>query len=144
MILLDTTVLIYAVGADHRLREPCRRTLELVRNGTVPATTTVEVVQEFAHVRARNTGRLDAASLARWYAEGLGPLTRPDDDDLLEGLALFEEVDSLGAFDAVLGATARRRGWPVASADRAFGRIESLTHLDPASPTFVEEVLGVG
>src|SRR5580765_112220 len=28
VIVLDTTVLVYAVGAEHRYREPCRRLLE--------------------------------------------------------------------------------------------------------------------
>ncbi len=144
MILLDTTVLVYAVGGEHRLREPCRRVLELGRDGSLRVTTTVEVLQEFTLIRARRSVRSEAVGLARAYADALGPLSRPEDDDLLEGLALFADADALGAFDAVLGATARRRGWPVASADRGFGRIEGLTHLDPASPTFVEDVLGAG
>lgn len=137
-------MLVYAMGRDHPLRAPCRGLLELRRAGRVRATTTVEVVQEFAHVRARRSSRAEAALLARAHAVGLGPLLRPDSDDLLAGLGLFEAIVELNAFDAVLGATARRRGWPVASADRAFGRIEGLTHLDPASPTFVEEVVRLG
>jgi hypothetical protein len=34
VIVLDTTVLIYAVGADHRLRQPSRVLVELVRDGS--------------------------------------------------------------------------------------------------------------
>jgi predicted nucleic acid-binding protein len=63
VIVLDTTVLAYAVGSEH----PCRAriaTLSLA-GGNVRATTTVEVLQEFAHVRARRRGREDAAALAR-------------------------------------------------------------------------------
>ena len=59
MILLDTSVLVYAVGAEHPLREPCRAVIAAVGDGTIAATTTVEVLQEFAHVPARRRGRDD-------------------------------------------------------------------------------------
>ena len=65
MIILDTTVLAYAVGEDHPLREPCRRLLAAHANGSIEATTTVEVLQEFTHVRARRRSRQDAARLTR-------------------------------------------------------------------------------
>lgn len=44
MIVLDTTVLIYAVGADRRLRESAGRLVQAIGNGTLAATTTVEVM----------------------------------------------------------------------------------------------------
>lgn len=44
VIVLDTTVLIYAVGADRRLRESARRLVQAIGNGTLAATTTVEVM----------------------------------------------------------------------------------------------------
>ena len=139
MIILDTTILVYAVGADHPLRGPARALVELVRDGDVRGTTTVEVVQELAHVRSRRSQRAEAATLALDYAVGLSPLVRPELEDLLAGLDLFREVDGLGPLDGVLAAVARRRGWALASADRAFGRVSDLTHLDPSSTTFLDE-----
>mgnify|MGYP001500433719 CR=1 FL=1 len=60
-----------------------------------------------------------------------------DRDDLTDGLELFDEVDSLGAFDAVLAATARRcEAGALVSADVAFSTVADLHHLDPASPGF--------
>src|SRR5579871_5895007 len=49
MILLDTTVLSYAVGDEHPLRDPCRSLLTAHGDGHIEATTTIEVVQEFTH-----------------------------------------------------------------------------------------------
>ena len=89
MILLDTSVLVYAVGDDQTLRVPCRSLIALVLDGVVRASITVEVIQEFAHVRAGRRPRRDAAVRARQFAVGLGPLVRPDDDDLTEALELF-------------------------------------------------------
>ncbi|MFC0082248.1 type II toxin-antitoxin system VapC family toxin [Aciditerrimonas ferrireducens] len=53
MILLDTTVLVYASGTPHPLREAARGLLEMIRDDVVQATTSVEVIQEFTQVCAR-------------------------------------------------------------------------------------------
>jgi hypothetical protein len=60
------------------------------------------------------------------------------------GLSIISQVTSLGAFDSVLAATGRRHGWPLASADKGFGRVSGLTHLNPASPSFLELVRAAG
>jgi predicted nucleic acid-binding protein len=136
MILLDTTILVYAVGSDHPLREPCRMVIAAVGDGRLAATTTVEALQEFAHVSARRRGRTDAATQAALYATLLAPLVTVDADDLTQGLRLFREHERLGAFDAVLAAAALRREHirGILSADRAFGAVSELEHIDPADP----------
>lgn len=131
MILLDTTVLVYAVGADHPLREPCFGLIEAIGSGAVQATTTAEVIQEFAHVRARRRGRDDAAAYAGDYAQLLEPLVTVTPDILRAGLQLFAEHDGLGAFDAVLAATAASTGAALVSADRAFAELPGLRHVFP-------------
>lgn len=131
MIVLDTTVLVYAKGADHPLREPCRRLIEAIAVGAVAATTTVEVIQEFAHVRARRRGRADAASLAADYAQLLAPLLSVTAEDLSAGLQLFEREERLGAFDAVLVAAAARRADAIVSADVAFAVAPGIVHVIP-------------
>lgn len=132
MILLDTTVLVYAKGADHPLRDPCRELIAAIAEGKIEATTTVEVIQEFVHVRARRRDRLDAATLGRDYAEILSPLVTVTPSDLVTGLAIFERNDSLGAFDAVLAACAvRAEARALVSADVAFARLAEISHVTP-------------
>ncbi len=132
MILLDTTVLSYAVGDDHVLRAACRRLLKAHLNGEIQAVTTVEVIQEFAHVRSRRRPRADAVAVARQYA-ALLPQLATDGLDLQLGLTLYESHRRIGAFDAVLAAVALNRRLDIASADRAFGSVPGLRWLDPAS-----------
>ncbi len=134
MIVLDTTVLVYAVGTDHPLREPCRRVLAAQADGRVDAMTTVEVIQEFAHVRAQRRSRMDAAALARQYRAAFALLvTGPEDLDL--GLTLFERHPGLGAFDAILAAIAlNRRAEALVSGDRAYSQIAGLPWIDPGTP----------
>ncbi|MGD8485331.1 MAG: PIN domain-containing protein [Chloroflexota bacterium] len=135
MIVLDTTVLVYAVGEAHPLREPCRRLIEAIAEERLEATTTVEVVQEFVHVRARRRDRRDAAERGRELLRLLGPLIRPGDAELALGLRLFEEHEEVGMFDAVLAAAAMLSGADaLVSADRAFATVRGLPHLDPGGP----------
>jgi len=132
MIVIDTTVLVYAKGDDHPLREPCRALIAAISGGHVEATTTVEVIQELAHVRARRRGAADAAALARDYAELLSPLLMLEREHLDHGLSLFESVDRLGAFDAVLAAATLRAGpAELVSADGAFADVPDLSHVVP-------------
>jgi predicted nucleic acid-binding protein len=132
MILLDTTVLVYAKGQAHPLRDPCRDLIDAIRQSSLEATTTVEVIQEFVHVRARRRGRADAARLGRDYVALLSPLLAPTDRDLEAGITLFERSESLGAFDAVLAALARSSGVKcVVSADAAFAEVPDLVHIAP-------------
>ncbi|HXE45921.1 MAG TPA: PIN domain-containing protein [Conexibacter sp.] len=132
MIVLDTTVLVYAKGADHPLRDPCRVLLQAVAERVVAATTTAEAIQEFVHVRARRRGREDAARLGCDYAELLAPLLKPSAEDLVRGLAWYERSERLGAFDAVLVAAAAATGArAVVSADAAFAELDSIAHVTP-------------
>lgn len=135
MIVLDTTVLVYAKGAEHPLREPCRELIAAIAAGDLAATTTAEAIQEFVHVRARRRERSDAAALGRDYAELLSPLLPVAPEHLEQGLALFERSQRLGAFDAVLAAAALETGaTALVSADGDFAEVAGLPHLVPDAP----------
>lgn len=132
MIVLDTTVLVYALGADHPLRTPCRHLVDAVAEGRLRATTTVEVIQEFAHVRARRRDRTDAAGLAQQFVDLLAPLLPVDETALRNGLALYAGSAHLGAFDAVLAAASLSAGADaLVSADTAFAEVPGLTYVPP-------------
>jgi uncharacterized protein len=137
MIVLDTTVFAYAAGSDHPLREPCRHLMDAHAQGIVAATTTIEVVQEFAHVHARRQPRSAAVLRARELLVAVNLLeTRVVDLNL--GLELFEQYPALGAFDAVLAAVALNRGAEaLVSADRGFGQVAGLNWIGPATTDLV-------
>lgn len=136
MIVFDTTVLVYAVGADHPLREPCR---EVLRHAArLAATTTPEVIQEFTHVYSRRRSRAEAASLARDYVRLLGPLLVLEEQTLLDGLTIFVSAPGLGAFDALLAAATLDAGASaLVSGDQSFARVPGLPHVVPGSPESV-------
>lgn len=142
MIVLDTTVLIYAAGTEHPLKEPCMRALDAVATGAIRATTIAGVLQEFASVWARRRPRRDASARALDYLAMLVPLQQVDEQDLEAGLRLYEEHNDLGSLDAVLAAVALNRDADgLVSADRAFARVRGLSYVNPASPE-LDELLG--
>ena len=121
-------------GSEHSYRDPCRELIAAVADGRLQATTTVEVIQEFAHVRARRCGRADAAALARDYGELLSPLLPITAESLSAGLRLFETTERLGAFDAVLAAAATASGaTALVSVDTDFAEVAALSHVIPDS-----------
>ncbi len=133
MIIVDTTILVYASGDAHALQAPCQKLFAVQANRQINATTTFEVIQEFAHVRARRRPRADAAGLARAYITLLDPFPT-EAADLALGLRLFAAVPALGGFDAVLAAVAlNRNAEALVSADRAFGGVPGLRWVDPAT-----------
>ena len=129
MIVLDTTVLAYAAGSDHPLRAPAQQLL--VQAAWLRATTTVEVIQEFAHVHARRRPRATVARLAEAYVDVLRPLLVVSEPTVRAGLALFEQHERLGAFDCVLAAAAIERAATLVSADRAFAGVTGLEVVVP-------------
>lgn len=125
---------MYAKGAEHPLREPCRELIAAVASEQLEATTTAGVIQEFVHVRARRRTRADAAALGRDYVDLLAPLIEVTADALRRGLALYDGTERLGAFDAVLAATAITSGaTALVSADSAFAEVDGIAHVTPDS-----------
>ena len=137
MIVLDTTILFYAVTVGHEFSEASRALISGIESGRLHATTTTEVIQEFAHAYSRRRARGETVRLSRHYAELLAPLLSADREQLDEGLRLFERHAELGAFDAVLAAVARSTGAEaLVSADADFRVVPSLRHIEPATPAF--------
>jgi predicted nucleic acid-binding protein len=137
VIVLDTTVLLYALGGEHPLREPSRRLVDAIGAGRVQATTTVEVIQEFVHVRARRVPRRDAGTAGRFFAALLSPLLVVGVETVEDGLRTFEKHASLGAFDAFLAASAiSSKAEALVSADRSFAAVPRLRHVAPGTPAF--------
>jgi uncharacterized protein len=139
VILLDTSVLAYAVGAEHLFREPSRRIVEAIRSGAVEATTTAGVIQRFVGVRSRRRPRGDAVSVGRDFATLLSPLVSVESRDLDLGLRIFERSGQLGPFDAVLAAVAiNRDADALVSSDRGFRGVRYLRYIDIGGPELDE------
>ncbi len=131
---MDTAVFVYARGADHPYRAPCRRIVAAIAGGDLELQASVEMVQEFAHLlRRRNHSPEQVRTEALDVAESC-VLHDLETDDLRRALDLLVSFPTLHVRDAVHAATALRRGLDaVLSPDRAFDAVPGLTRLDPIS-----------
>lgn len=130
--LFDTAVFLYAVGAEHKYQRPCRHLVELASRDQIRGEASVELVQEFVHVRARRSGdRLGATRDAEDVAS-LCVLHEVTELDLHLALSLFRTNSAIQMRDAIHAATALNRGIDaIVSPDRGFDDIEGLERLDP-------------
>lgn len=130
--LYDTNIFLYALGASHPYREPCRALMALQRDEQIGGEASIALVQEFCHQRWRQTrhresSAADAVALAA--ALVLHDVTR---SDLTTGLGLYVAHDQLDPLDAIFAATAMNRGIDaIVSADRAFDGVHGLKRIDP-------------
>lgn len=134
MVFLDANVFLYAAGGEHRLRDPCRRILRKVEEGSLPANTGSEVVQELLFVLSRRgmveQGILLARTVLALFPEVL-PRTRAD---VTGACDLLERHPSLTPRDAVHVATMRGHGIDtILSADTHFDVVDGIRRVDPGS-----------
>jgi uncharacterized protein len=137
--LLDTNVVLYATGAAHRYREPCRHLVALAGAGDLRPEASVELVQEVLWVRSRRLGdRLQGLQDAR-DAGALCVLHPVETGDLDAALALFAAHPALTPRDALHAATALERGIRrIVSADRHFDGVAGLERVDPLDVAVVD------
>lgn len=130
--LYDTAVFVYARGAQHDYRDPCRLLVSLAREGRLMGEASVELVQEYAHILRR---RGLAPGLVQAQARDVAATCLLHDftgADLQLALNLLGGHPTLRVRDAVHAATALRRGIPViVSPDRDFDGIAGLERVDP-------------
>jgi predicted nucleic acid-binding protein len=137
---LDANVFVYAVGADHEYREPCRAIVKDVRDGRLEGESSVEVIQEAVHI-LRRKGRSDATVLGREFMAVCHKLHSIERSDLTLALELLEKQEELDTRDGVHAAVAlNRRIAVILSADRRFEEISGLERIDPQDRRRVERL----
>lgn len=131
-VVIDSAIVIYALGIDGPQRSACQRFLSGIEDGRFRAYASVEMIQEVVHHRLRRTG--DRAKSARQGREIAAACTLlPFDREVLDlSLDLVERIPTVRGRDAVHAATAIAYGIErIASIDRAFDEIPSITRIDP-------------
>ena len=141
--LYDTSIFVYALGAEHPYREPCREIVRKAAAGDLQGEASADLLQELTHQRARRTGdRLGAAKAARNVA-ALAWWHPVEPNDVQRGIDLFEMHKELNARDAVFAALAINRGIDaILATDRAFDEIDGLERIDPADERAVATLSG--
>lgn len=132
MIFVDTSVLMYAAGTDHPLRDPCVRVMTAIDERRLEAVTSAEVVQEilrrYLAIRRPDIARALAQSTLDTFAPVL-PITHA----LLRRVPdLARRYPDLAARDLVHVATCVHEGIAeIISTDRAFDEVREIRRIAP-------------
>lgn len=130
--LLDTAIFMYAAGADHPLKDPCRLVLERVRLGELDATTSAEVIQEILHrfvaIRKPEIG----VGIARRSLVLINPVLPLTHAVVQRVPDLVLRYPGLTSRDLVHVATCLEHGFDgIVTTDQGFDVVSEVQRLDP-------------
>lgn len=131
-VFIDTSVVMYAAGVDHPLRDPCQRIIDGISDGTIDAVTSAEVIQEILH-RFLAIGREEQGATLIERTQDLMAPVLPITHALMRRVPLLAgRYPSLSARDLVHVATCIHEGiGEIISADRGFDGVTEVRRIDP-------------
>lgn len=133
-VFVDTAVVMYAAGGEHPLRDPCRRIIDAISDGSIDATASTEVIQEILHRYIAIRRTLEGADLASRTLDLFAPVL-PITHALMRRVPeLVERYPTLDARDLVHVATCIHEGiTEILSPDTGFDQVAELRRIDPAA-----------
>ncbi|WP_370325086.1 type II toxin-antitoxin system VapC family toxin [Euzebya sp.] len=130
-LYVDTSVIMYAGGADHPKRDGCRAALRAVLDGAEDAVTSAEVVQEILH-RFGRADRQIGTAMAQSTITMFAPLVAIDDAVIARAVDLFASMPRLSSRDVIHVAVCRELGIDrILTVDQDFDSVGGLTRVDP-------------
>jgi len=125
--LIDTNVIVYAVGQAHPLKESSSRILSSIARGTLEANLDVETLQEILHLYSsrgeRRKGFAAIDNLLLLFPNPI-PVRR---EEVEKAKDLMAQHPFLGARDAIHAAVVLTQDLEgIITADRVFGRIKGV------------------
>ncbi len=140
-VLLDTNVVLYAIGGPHVYAEPCRRIVALAGEGRLRVEAPVDLVQEVLHHRTRRLGDREQAVRDALAAAALCRLHAVEPRDARDAARIFADSPDLSARDAIFAAIGARYGLEtILSADSDFDGLVRLRRIDPADSEAVAQL----
>jgi uncharacterized protein len=130
---LDASILMYAAGDPHPLREPCRDALSRAVSHRTTLVTNSEVLQEIIYryfsIRKADTARVVYQSAVRLCTEVL-PVA---EEHTTRALDLLSKYPGISPRDAIHIATMESAGIKqILSTDRDFDNLREIRRMDPA------------
>lgn len=130
-LFLDTAVLLYARGGEHRHRESCRSIVAACQRGDLELHVGVDAVQEFLFHRMRRVGRdtavLETRDVRRFT------VVHACDEAVIDRAIDIVATSQLRGRDAVHVATAQIAGFDaIVTPDNDFDRAPGIRRVEPA------------
>lgn len=132
VFFIDSNVVMYASGSEHRLKQPCINILRETVSEELELRTSVEVIQELLHRFSKVARRDLGIRLARRLLVLYEPILPVQPDDLRLASDLIEKYPSVQSRDAVHAAVSLNNGIRhIISADIHFDTINEIERIDP-------------
>lgn len=138
-VLIDTSVPLHAEGGPGEPGDGCRRVMERIGVGSIEASASVELIQEYVHVKRRRGHPLESIETRVDLLSSLFRLLPFEVDHVAQMLDLLHDSPQLNTRDAIHAATAIGAGIEIiVSTDSDFDGIDALTRIDPRDRTAVD------
>lgn len=142
-VIVDSAIPLHAEGAGGPLRDPCRAVMEAIGAGRLEAHASVELIQEYSHVRRRRGTTVAALAERVELLRRALRLIAFEPDHIPDVLRLLRANPQLEVRDAVHAAAAAAEGIDViVTPDADFDGVENLHRVDPRDLAAVEGLLG--
>ncbi|MGH3998775.1 MAG: type II toxin-antitoxin system VapC family toxin [Pseudonocardiaceae bacterium] len=130
-MFIDTSVVMYAAGAEHPQRASCQLVLRRVADGDIDAVTSTEVVQEILYRFAR--GRRDTGQrMARGVLDLFGDLIPVDRESIAGAVSFYATYPQLSAREVLHVATCVANGiTEIVSVGTGFDAVAELRRIEP-------------
>jgi len=131
-ILVDSNIIMYAVGAEHAYRSPCLNALDRIIGENLRAAVSSEIHQEILH-RYLSLGLPDKAREVSLNLELIVPTTLPVTlAEIHRVRELTERYPRLNARDLIHAAVMLENGLTrILSTDRHFDQLAEIERIDP-------------
>lgn len=132
MKLVDTNIIMYAVGKPHSYKGPCKDILQKIVHGIISANINVEVMQELLYVYDSRGERKKGLNVIK---ENLVLFPHPfaiGKDEIIKARDLMVKYNTLTTRDAIHSAViinSKLEG--IISTDKDFDTVKEITRFDP-------------
>lgn len=127
MKLVDTNIIIYSLGKEHPLKEPCRKLIAKVASGDIIANIDVEVLQEILYIFTYRNQRSKGIDACYYLLELFPNPFTISKNEINSAIFLMDEYPSLVSRDAIHAAVVinnKLRG--IISEDSDFDMIKNI------------------
>ncbi len=133
-LFIDANLIMYSIGRDHPLREPCKKFFERIKSREILGVTDTEVLQEILYryfsIERKTLGEIAYQSMVELCTD-IFPVRVVDTDKALE---ILKRVSGITSRDAVHAATMIHNGIKeIISTDPHFDLINEIKRIDPAN-----------
>ncbi len=139
---VDTNIVMYAVGADHAMKQPCLQIFADSEALPLMLTTSTEVLQELLHVYSARGQRQLAIEICRDFVETVDEILPVTYNDFSWALQFHHHHSTIMARDSIHAATIVNNGLSyILTADKHFDKLPGITRIDPREwPTHLASV----